>query len=173
MVDERSEEKELDAGRPSPTSRKSERAATDLGKDQVAALELQDDDTRGLTFPSLAGEPKTEVSKRNIDSESGTQFVKQYVVVKKYWPGEAYMHEANIKNTREVMLHHGLRAAGDVTFLGEEDHPDGVSLILSYGGPVRPAIVDEETHLEGDYVLKQQIRDGSELDKLRDSGSDK
>lgn len=139
-----------------PEEGDSSRSDTDLGKDQVLARENQNPETLFDEFPSASGDKETEVSKRNIDGESGSTFVKQYIVLKREWNDDDYAHQANVKNTREVMLHAGLRPTGDVEFVGSEDHPDGVSLILTYSGPVQPALTDEETNFVEGFVLKQQ-----------------
>jgi hypothetical protein len=115
--------------------------------------------------PALSGDEGTEVSKRNLDSNDRERFVKKYVV-KLDPPGrdvQDYEHDANIKNVREIVLHHGLRLTGDVVFDGAEKHEDGVSTYLTYSGPVVPAVVAGDLGNEEGYVQKQ-MRDKEDED---------
>lgn len=141
--------------------------ADEVGKDQVKAEKVQKDETVDMQFPSLEGDKATEVSKRNVDGTSGTKYTKKYVVL---LAAEAkgnvqdYQHDANIKETREFILHAGLRSTGDVVFVGAEDHPDGVSTVLTYEGPVTPAVVGGKAGKEENVVLAQQIRKNDSKD---------
>lgn len=139
-----------------------------IGKDTLKAqAEVQTDDVeiREMQSPSHAGELKTEVSKRNLDGESGDVFTKQYVVlVGEGVKPEDYDHTANIKETREFMLHMGLRPTGDVTHVKTEEHPDGVSTIFTYEAPATAAAIDNAEGDQSDYVLRQQL-DAEKKDK--------
>lgn len=110
-------------------------------------------------FPSLDGAKDVEVAKRSVDGDKGDVFTKKYVVlVGEGVKPENYDHTANVKETREFMLHAGLRPTGDVKHVKTEAHPDGVSTVFTYEGPVVPAVVGGKAGKEPDVVLAQQLR---------------
>lgn len=83
---------------------------------------------------------RREVAKRNADDDKGDVYTKKFVVL----VGEGvnlseYDHSSNIRQTGEFMLHAGLRPSGDVKHVSTKEHPDGVSTVFTYEGPVVPA----------------------------------
>lgn len=81
-----------------------------------------------------------EVAERSPDAESaGDKFEKDYVVVASKWSDEDWAHEANIEATRQSAINAGVRPTEHGAFVGSEEHPDGVSLILHYEVGAVPA----------------------------------
>jgi len=106
------------------------------------AEELTVEDPKDMQFPSEAGEPELEISKRsadNLDEESETHR-KVFTVP----PGTQLtdeLHNANVWAMRQYLMNQGLRPAEDGGFVGAEDNADGVSLDLVYECQVVPAHV--------------------------------
>ncbi|MFE1849859.1 hypothetical protein [Streptomyces sp. NPDC059489] len=94
--------------------------------------------------PAKAGEPEVEVDKRSPDGSEGTRHRKEFVVLAARWTGEDYQHEANRAATVGEAIQRGLHPRGDVSFDGQEEHPDGVSLTLAYSVETVPASVDHQ-----------------------------
>ncbi|MBD9700651.1 hypothetical protein IHE56_00800 [Streptomyces sp. ID01-12c] len=106
-------------------------------------------------FPAKAGAPEVEVDKRSADGSEGTRFVKEFVVLARDWTGEEYQHEANRAGVANEAIQRGLHPRGDISFDGSEDHPDGVSLTLTYSVETVPASVDhhpEDTTTPRDVI---------------------
>jgi hypothetical protein len=106
-------------------------------------------------FPAKAGAPEVEVDKRSADGSEGTRFVKEFVVLGRDWTGEEYQHEANKAGVANEAIQRGLHPRGDISFDGSEDHPDGLSLTLTYSVDTVPASVDhhpEDTTTPRDVI---------------------
>ena len=97
---------------------------------------------RARQHPAKAGEPETEVDERSADGSDGMRFVKQFVVLAARWNDEDYQHEANRAGTVNEAIQRGLHPRGKVSFDGGEEHPDGLSLVLTYSVDTVPASVD-------------------------------
>jgi len=97
---------------------------------------------RAKQHPAKAGEPETEVDERSADGSDGMRFVKQFVVLAARWNDEDYQHEANRAGTVNEAIQRGLHPRGKVSFDGGEEHPDGLSLVLTYSVDTVPASVD-------------------------------
>jgi len=97
---------------------------------------------RTRQHPAKAGEPETEVDERSADGSDGMRFVKQFVVLAARWNDEDYQHEANRAGTVNEAIQRGLHPRGKVSFDGGEEHPDGLSLVLTYSVDTVPASVD-------------------------------
>jgi hypothetical protein len=106
-------------------------------------------------FPAKSGAPEVEVDKRSADGSEGTRFVKEFVVLGRDWTGEEYQHEANKAGVVNEAIQRGLHPRGDISFDGSEEHPDGVSLTLTYSVDTVPASVDhhpEDTTTPRDVI---------------------
>ncbi|MDX2550125.1 hypothetical protein [Streptomyces stelliscabiei] len=106
-------------------------------------------------FPARAGAPDVEVDKRSPDGSSGTRHVKEFVVHGKEWTGEEYQHEANRAAVANEAIQRGLHPRGEATFDGSEDHPDGVSVTLTYSVETVPSSIDhspEDTTTPRDVI---------------------
>jgi hypothetical protein len=106
-------------------------------------------------FPAKSGAPEVEVDKRSADGSEGTRFVKEFVVLARDWTGEEYQHEANKAGVANEAIQRGLHPRGDISFDGSDDHPDGVSLTLTYSVDTVPASVDhhpEDTTTPRDVI---------------------
>ena len=89
---------------------------------------------------------KEQVAARSQDvteTQATDTHRKDYVVLKSTW-GESVEHDdahlANIEAARQAMMAQGLRPTSDGKFVGEENHPDGKSLILHYDIGAVPAV---------------------------------
>lgn len=102
---------------------------------------------RAKQHPAKAGEPATEVDERTADGADGMRFVKEFVVLSSQWTDEDDAHEANKAGVVNEAIQRGLHPRGDVSFDGAEDHPDGVSLTLTYSVETVPASVDHNPGL--------------------------
>ena len=100
--------------------------------------------TRQRQFPAKAGAPEVEVDERSADGAKGTRHVKEFVVRADRWTGEDYQHEANRAALVGEAIQLGLHPRGDVSFDGSEEHPDGVSLVLTYSVETVPSSVDDK-----------------------------
>lgn len=103
---------------------------------------------RQRQFPAKAGAPDVEVDKRSADGGKGTRYVKEFVVLAARWTGEDYQHEANRAGVVNEAIQRGLHPRGSVSFDGQENHDDGLSLVLTYSVETVPSSVDgqpEET----------------------------
>ena len=101
--------------------------------------------------PALDGKPGVEIAERSQDvhKASTNMHRKDFVLLQREYGSndKDEMHRANIEATRQYLISQGMRPTGDGKFAGEEDHPDGVSVILHYDVPVVPAVtatVDDE-----------------------------
>ncbi|MFI6854491.1 hypothetical protein [Streptomyces sp. NPDC050416] len=99
---------------------------------------------RQRQFPAKAGAPEVEVDERSADGAEGTRHVKEFVVPAARWTGEDYQHEANRAGVVNEAIQRGLHPRGEVSFDGQEEHPDGVSLVLTYSVETVPSSVDHE-----------------------------
>jgi len=136
-----------------------------VGKNADVARELQNPDTRLVAHPSLLGDSETEVSKRNLDSEVGDRYVKQYVMLLPYGREmQDTENEANITAVRATVLNMGLRPTGDVELVSVKAHPDGISTVATYSVPVIPSVQGNGIADEKYYVSRQQ-RDGLPLEE--------
>ena len=97
---------------------------------------------RTRQHPAKAGEPEVEVDKRTADGSDGMRFVKEFVVLAARWNDQDYQHEANRAGVVNEAIQRGLHPRGDVSFDGQEQHPDGLSLVLTYSVETVPASVD-------------------------------
>lgn len=98
---------------------------------------------RAQQHPAKAGEPATEVDERTADGADGMRFVKEFVVLAARWNDEDYQHEANRAGVVNEAIQRGLHPRGEVSYDGAEQHPDGLSLVLTYSVETVPASVDE------------------------------
>lgn len=117
----------------------SSKTTAETTTDKPTAQELEQ-----KQFPAKAGAPAVEVDKRSPDGSSGTRHVKEFVVRADRWTGEDYQHEANRAAVTNEAIQRGLHPRGDVSFDGQEEHPDGVSLVLTYSVETVPSSVDHE-----------------------------
>ncbi|MFI1166559.1 hypothetical protein ACH4UM_23885 [Streptomyces sp. NPDC020801] len=124
---------------------------------------------RQRQFPAKAGAPDVEVDERSADGAKGTRHIKEFVVPAARWTGEDYQHEANRAALVGEAIQRGLHPRGDVAFDGQEEHPDGVSLILSYSVETVPSSVDhqpEDTTTPRDVIES----DGSDTSSSKSEG---
>jgi hypothetical protein len=112
---------------------------------------------RAKQFPAKAGEPEVEVAKRSAGDADGTRYVRDFVVLAARWTGEDYQHEANRSALVGEAIQRGLHPRGDVAFDGQEGHPDGVSLVLTYSVDTVPASVD---HHPEDTITSRDVIEG-------------
>jgi hypothetical protein len=112
---------------------------------------------RSRQHPAKAGEPETEVAERTADGSDGTRFVKEFVVLAARWNDEDYQHEANRAGVVNEAIQRGLHPRGDVSFDGGEQHPDGLSLVLTYSVETIPASVD---HNPADTTTPRDVIEG-------------
>lgn len=112
--------------------------------DQTPAKTEDREQVRQRQFPAKAGAPDVEVAERSADGSSGTRHVKEFVVRADRWTGEDYQHEANRAALVGETIQRGLHARGDVAFDGAEEHPDGVSLVLTYSVETVPSSIDDK-----------------------------
>jgi hypothetical protein len=98
---------------------------------------------RAKQHPAKAGEPEVEVDERSVDGSDGTRFVKEFVVLAARWNDEDYQHEANRAGVVGEAIQRGLHPRGSVAFEGQEPHPDGLSLTLTYSVDTVPASIDD------------------------------
>lgn len=96
-----------------------------------------------VQHPALDGNVSVEVAERSQDETRPTASVhrKVFVVLAADFHDEEAFHRRNIEATRQAMIGQGLHPSGDGKFVGSEEHPDGVSLCLTYEVPATPAIV--------------------------------
>jgi hypothetical protein len=78
------------------------------------------------------------VASKSIDGDDGSHFEKHFVLLARDF-GAGYDHSPNFTGTTQEAVNVGVRLTGDVEYIGKEDHPDGVSVILKYRAPVLPA----------------------------------
>lgn len=93
-------------------------------------------------FPAKAGHPDVEVAERSTDGSEGTRHVKDFVILARDWSGTDAQHEAYRTAAANEAIQRGLHPRGDVSFDGSQDHPDGVSLVLTYSVDTVPSSVD-------------------------------
>ncbi|MER5715722.1 hypothetical protein [Streptomyces sp. NPDC002132] len=117
----------------------SSKAAAETTADKPSTQELEQ-----KQFPAKAGAPDVEVDKRSPDGAEGTRHVKEFVVHSKEWTGEEYQHEANKAAVHNEAIQRGLHPRGEASFDGHEDHPDGVSVVLTYSVETVPSSVDDQ-----------------------------
>lgn len=108
----------------------------------MAAAKKTTSSARARQHPAKAGEPEVEVDERSADGSDGTRFVKQFVVQAARWNDQDYQHEANRAGVVNEAIQRGLHPRGDVAFDGQQEHPDGLSLVLTYSVETVPASVD-------------------------------
>lgn len=121
----------------------------------MAAAKKTTSSARARQHPAKAGEPEVEVDERTADGSDGMRFVKQFVVLAARWNDEDYQHEANRAGTVNEAIQRGLHPRGKVAFDGAEQHPDGLSLVLTYSVETVPASVDtspEDTTTPRDVI---------------------
>ncbi|WP_326779719.1 hypothetical protein OG481_02155 [Streptomyces longwoodensis] len=117
--------------------------AADTAAEQTPAAPSEDrEQLRQRQFPAKAGAPEVEVDERSPDGVEGTRHVKEFVVHGDTWTGEEYQHEANKAAVANEAIQRGLHPRGEATFDGAEDHPDGVSVVLTYSVDTVPSSVD-------------------------------
>lgn len=141
------------AARKTTSSKPADKASTE----QAQAKDASENRERleQEQFPAKAGAPEVEVDKRSADGSEGTRFVKEFVVLGRDWTGEEYQHEANRAGVANEAIQRGLHPRGDISFDGSENHPDGVSLTLTYSVDTVPASVDhhpEDTTTPRDVI---------------------
>lgn len=113
--------------------------------------------TRATQFPAKAGEPEVEVEERSADGSEGTRHVKEFVVLARQWGDSDDEHTANKAGVANEAIQRGLHPRGEATFDGSEDHPDGLSLVLTYSVETVPASVDD--HPEDTTTPRDVIED--------------
>ncbi|MFI8351321.1 hypothetical protein [Streptomyces sp. NPDC085596] len=123
----------------------------------MAAKKTNPSVARARQFPAKAGEPETEVSERSADGSDGLRHIKKFVVGSAGWPtsGDDPAHAGNTAAVVNEAIQRGLHPRGDVSFDGEETHPNGVSTVLTYSVDTVPSSVDhspEETTTPRDVV---------------------
>jgi hypothetical protein len=123
----------------------------------MAAAKKTASSARARQHPAKAGEPEVEVDERSPDGSEGTRFVKEFVVLAARWTDEDYQHEANRAGVVNEAIQRGLHPRGDVAFDGQEQHPDGLSLTLTYSVDTVPASVD---HQPEDTTTPRDVIDG-------------
>jgi hypothetical protein len=123
------------------------KAAKNVETGDVLVLDTEKDTFRAsrVQSPSLVGRPEVEVAERTQDTdkaESG-EFVKDFIVRRDQFDAEDpdAVHARNATAVRQFMVNQGLRPDADVRFVGEEDHWDGVSVVLHYSVGAVPAAV--------------------------------
>jgi hypothetical protein len=121
-------------------ARKTSSSKASAEQDQTPKTEQ----VRQRQFPAKVGAPDVEVDKRSADGSEGTRHVKEFVVLAARWTGEDYQHEANRAALVNEAIQRGLHPRGDVSFDGQEDHPDGQSLVLTYSVETVPSSVDDQ-----------------------------
>lgn len=141
------------AARKTTSSKPADKASTE----QAQAKDASENRERleQEQFPAKSGAPEVEVDKRSADGSEGTRFVKEFVVLGRDWTGEEYQHEANRAGVANEAIQRGLHPRGDISFDGSENHPDGVSLTLTYSVDTVPASVDhhpEDTTTPRDVI---------------------
>ncbi|MFD9223811.1 hypothetical protein ACFWDI_28360 [Streptomyces sp. NPDC060064] len=110
--------------------------------------------------PATAGEPEVEVDQRSADGSDGMRFVKEFVVLGAGWEtADDAAHDANRAGVVQEAIQRGLHPRGDVSFDGETQQPDGVSVSLSYSVEVVPAAVDD--HAEDTTTPRKVIEGGA------------
>ncbi|WP_069769790.1 hypothetical protein [Streptomyces sp. LUP30] len=110
---------------------------------------------RQRQFPAKVGAPAVEVDERSADGAEGTRYVKTFVVHGDSWTGEEYQHEANKAAVANEAIQRGLHPRGEASFYGDEDHEDGVSVVLTYSVETVPSSVDhapEDTTTPRDVI---------------------
>jgi hypothetical protein len=112
---------------------------------------------RAQQHPAKAGEPAVEVDERSADGSDGMRFVKEFVVLARQWGDSEAEHTANKAGVASEAIQRGLHPRGDVRFDGAEDHPDGLSLTLTYSVDTVPASVD---HNPADTTTPRDIVEG-------------
>ncbi len=133
----------------------------------------------GEQFPSVVGYPEVEIAERSADALDPTSSVreKDYVVLKSEYDiatttdeGKKDFHQRNIDAERQALISQGLRPTGDGEFAGEEKHPDGLSVILHYTIPVKPAAVaDSETEPEVAHAYVTEDDQHADRDPVTDN----
>ncbi|MFF4552716.1 hypothetical protein [Streptomyces sp. NPDC001422] len=110
---------------------------------------------RAKQFPAKAGEPETEVDERSADGSDGMRHVKEFVVLARQWGDSEDEHTANKAGVANEAIQRGLHPRGEATFDGSEEHPDGLSLVLTYSVETVPASIDhspEDTTTPRDVI---------------------
>lgn len=97
---------------------------------------------RAQQFPAKAGEPEIEVDERSADGSDGMRHVKEFVVLARQWGDSEGEHTANKAGVANEAIQRGLHPRGEATFDGSEEHPDGLSLVLTYSVETVPASID-------------------------------
>lgn len=100
-----------------------------------------------LVAGEVAADPEVDHSadadgdEKSVDPDAPVDHVKVFVLGGKHneLSLENYDHAGNIAATRQYMISQGLRPVGDVTFVGAETNPDGISLDLTYTVKAIPA----------------------------------
>jgi hypothetical protein len=85
-----------------------------------------------------------EVDERSADGSDGMRFVKEFVVLGRQWGDSEEEHAANKAGVANEAIQRGLHPRGDISFDGSEEHPDGLSLSLTYSVETVPASVDHQ-----------------------------
>jgi hypothetical protein len=113
------------------------KAEKDEHLDQLGTKE-----TDGSTVEMSTEEEVAARSQDITDADTSDAFVKDFVVPGYGWDesvDQDETHRANLEATRQYLIHQGLRPTADGSFVGATDHPDGVSVILTYSVPAVPA----------------------------------
>ncbi|MFI2761394.1 hypothetical protein ACH5A3_21370 [Streptomyces echinatus] len=124
------------AGTRKTTSSKASTDEQPKGEDREQVRQRQ--------FPAKAGAPDVEVDERSADGSKGMRHVKEFVVHGGTWTGEEYQHEANRAAVHNEAIQRGLHPRGETSFDGAEDHPDGVSVVLTYSVETVPSSIDHQ-----------------------------
>ncbi|MEV6014733.1 hypothetical protein [Streptomyces sp. NPDC051997] len=108
-------------------------------------------------FPAKSGESEVEVDERSADGSDGMRHIKEFVVLARQWGGSDEEHTANKAGVASEAIQRGLHPRGDVAFDGQEEHPDGESLTLTYSVDTVPASVD---HRPEDTTTPRDVIEG-------------
>jgi hypothetical protein len=133
------------AARKTTSSKPADKASTEQRQAQPASNNSER--LQQEQFPAKSGAPEVEVDKRSADGS----------VLARDWTGEEYQHEANKAGVANEAIQRGLHPRGDISFDGSEDHPDDVSLTLTYSVETVPASVDH--HPEDTTTPRDVIED--------------
>lgn len=123
------------------------RAAENVDTGEVLVLDREEDTdvARERQAPSLVGRPDVEVAERSADQHEpeSVEFVKDFIVRRDQYEAEDpdAIHARNATAVRQFMVNQGVRPDADVRFVGEDDHWDGLSVVLHYAVPGVPAAV--------------------------------
>lgn len=129
---------------------------------EATSLEKMHTVPKGSAYPNAeeAGEVDVHhtVAIKDLHGEGdGETFTRKFVLRKEDF-GAGYDHTPNFTGTTQDAVNVGLRPTGDVEYIGNEDHPDGKSTILTYRVPATAAWADDAPTIVVD--AQEVFRDG-------------